>query len=126
MEISVKVDYSAMEAALIQVPIELKKTIHETLEKELESVQREARSNHRFQRQTGALEESVSTLIDPSGLSGEVYLDDAIADYGQYVVSGHGTWSPDPFLDEAMHRKESEIDAAIEQAVDLALTEAGL
>jgi hypothetical protein len=123
--VEVKVDASDCLKSIEDLPKRFKKKVTKALQKELTAVQMEARQTHRFQKRTGDLQRAIHTGIDPSELSGEVYIDDDWAPYGVFVVDGHGTWEPDPFLDDALDKKSNEIDDAINNAIDEAIIEAG-
>ena len=101
-------------------------------------VQTEARLKHNFTTRSGQLSRSISIDVASSGLHGEVYLDETMAEYGPAIHDGskphkiepktkkalsfesggslyarrsvqHPGTKPDPFLTEALENKQSEI-----------------
>lgn len=78
-----------------------------------------ARANHRYITRTGNLENSTyATYSEQNGL--EVFTDLVAADYSEYIISGFKTWSPDPFLDNAIEATSVEAEAEMEVAFDRA------
>lgn len=118
---NVSVDTSDFTRELSELPYRINKEAVNELKGIVAQVQQEARKTHRFRSRTGRLENSVQTLIDPSNISGEVYLESDIADYGLYVTEGHGSWSGDKFLDESLNKKEPEIVDRLTNAVERAI-----
>lgn len=41
--------------------------------------------------------------------------------YAQFVINGHGTWLPDPFLESALDREHDYITKQTQKAVDNAV-----
>jgi hypothetical protein len=119
--ISVKIDSEPFLTYLSQVPDKVKDSVKDALKDITKDIQDYARSHHRFKRQTGALQDSVQTYVGE--MTGEVFLDPSIADYGIYVHEGHGSWDPDRFLDEAIDSKENEIIEKLNQAVEYGLSQ---
>lgn len=79
-----------------------------------------AKTNHRFDSKTGKLISAIKvkgTLL--TGLT--LYLDLKIAEYGQPVVYGHGTWNKDNFIEETITKNQVKINKIIEEAVSLAI-----
>ncbi len=104
-------------------------TIHEKVVKVairdfLYSVQRDARSTHRYTRRSGNLERSVKVSTDKDG--GSVYIDDGQAPYGKYVHNGQRSWAADTFIYDAVEKNEDELDRKIDAAIDQALKEVRL
>ncbi len=75
-----------------------------------------ARNNHRYQNQTGHLTNSTVVRDISNGL--QLY---AKAKYGQYVHQGHGTWQPDPWLEDTIKNNEQEIIATYEEYIAIEL-----
>ena len=105
------------------LPEKLKHELEIEMKNQLVLLQEEARQQHRYESHTRGLERSVQWKIEDDGMKGTVYLDEDIADYGKYVIGGHGTWDPDPFLETALEKREPEIREGFEKAVEKAIKE---
>ena len=60
-----------------------------------------AQNNHRYENQTGTLTKSTVVRDVRNGL--QLY---AKVNYAQYVHEGHGTWLPDPWLEDTIKDNE--------------------
>ena len=60
-----------------------------------------ARRYHRYKHRTHKLKGSTVPVLPSNSLFVGVT---ATIDYAKYVINGHGTWAPDPFLEVAMAR----------------------
>jgi len=78
------------------VDAELKKS-ETKIAKKLQSY---ARRYHRYTHRTRTLMRSTVPIL---GVSGGVTIT-ATAPYATFVINGHGTWAPDPFLQVALTR----------------------
>jgi hypothetical protein len=123
--IAVQIDMTDLQKIFSKIPDAIVRSVAKEMKNQVTEVQREARKTHRFETHTGMLEKSVQTEILDNGLTGEIYLEDSIADYGVYVHEGHGSWKPDQFLDEALKKREPEIRDRMEHAIKEGLREAG-
>jgi hypothetical protein len=74
-----------------------------------------AKSNHRYQDQTGNLTRSTRATAIDDGL--RLF---ASANYAQYIARGHGTWRPDPWLEDAMTENKKLIEDVIAKHLDKA------
>lgn len=115
-------------------------------------IQEEAQDSHVYKTQSSFLERSVTAGTKESGMVGRVFLDTNIAPYGPFVhegtrphmifpknrkalrwVSGgrfifarsvhHPGWQGDPFLYNALDKKEPDIEAVFNRYVGLATEE---
>ena len=57
----------------------------------------DAKATHIFQNRTGTLEASIDAIVWGGG--SKIIAD---TDYAVYVITGHGTWEGDPFLQNAV------------------------
>ena len=119
--LSVTVDVEKFNVNISHLSEKMETALRKELKQQITEIQSTARKEHRYKTRTGQLEKSVSTKIEDNGLVGEVGLDDSIADYGKYVVQGHGTWEPDQFLEEALEKREPFIQDAFEKAIKEAI-----
>ena len=73
-----------------------------------------ARTDHLYTKQTGRLQDATKTSGD---LETEInlYVDENKANYGTYVINGHGTWDADPFIENSLKVNEAEINQIIEE-----------
>ena len=80
----------------------------------------DATAHHRFITRSGNLERSIQSSAAQVGddVVGEVFINESISNYGKYVHEGHGSWSPDKFIDQAFSRNQSSIDSEIEAAIN--------
>jgi hypothetical protein len=83
------------------------------------SIEEYARNNHRFESQTGVLQENTYSEWNESEQRIENYVP-AHVDYAEYVINGNKTWAEDSYIDEAIQANQGEIDDAISQAEDRA------
>jgi len=72
-----------------------------------------AKTNHRYQDQTGNL--TMSTMADLIGNSLKLY---NAASYAPYVAEGHGTWSGDDWLVRTMEDNQQLIKETIERHIN--------
>ena len=72
-----------------------------------------ARRYHRYKHRTHELKKSTTAVISPSF---DVALK-ATKFYAPFVINGHGTWAPDPFLDNAMARNEKFVKAQYQTVI---------
>jgi len=107
------------------IPEELRRELRKELKQQTVEVQKLARKEHRHTTRTGSLNSSIQRKEDERELTGEVFFDTGIANYGPYVHEGHGSWKPDQFLYQAIEKREPMIISALENAVKRGLKEAG-
>ena len=98
-----------------------KSAIANALEKQAKVIQEKARKYHRYIRRTGTLENA--TVAEATEMDIIGYINESQAPYGKYVHEGHGTWAPDPFLEEAFESYDLSI---LEKAIDDEILNAGL
>jgi hypothetical protein len=77
-----------------------------------------AREDHRYRRLTGDLRSA--TVLEGDLSKGPINLrvDLGVAEYGEDIIMGFGSWSPDPFIDEAIQNNLSWIDGQVKGAID--------
>ena len=74
---------------------------------------------HRYRRLTGNLRRSTivtGSLGDEDGF--KLWVDLNQAEYGKYIIRGHGSWDPDPFLDKTVDASREWIIQQVRDAVD--------
>lgn len=121
--INIDVDTREFNRVLSAIPPAVQNSVRQELSIEIAKVQEEARRTHRHRTRTGTLRESLQTKVEQSGYAAELYVESDMADYGIFVVQGHGTWAPDNFLEQALTKKESEIVQGLDNAVEHAIKE---
>jgi len=84
------------------------------LEAIADSIVEDARSHHRFESQTGALEASVNAEATEDTI--RAWLDVSVAPYAVYIHDGTRKWVSDPFLEKAFTAHMPEVNEAIERA----------
>jgi hypothetical protein len=119
--LSINIDTKGFENFMGALPEKLERELRIEMKNQLVGLQEEAMKDHRYETHTRKLEESVQWKISSDGKVGEVYLDDSIADYGKWVIRGHGTWAPDEFLEKALTKREEDIRKGFEEAVERAV-----
>ena len=63
--------------------------------KQLRVIQREARKTHDFKSRQGNLERSIEAkIVNEEPLTGEVFINEAVAPYGTFVHEGTGVYGP--------------------------------
>jgi HK97 gp10 family phage protein len=112
--------FSKVVDSLAGLPSEVKKQLESELLDIASSIESEAKSNHRFESQTGKLESAThADYVKNSGVY--AYLDTGTAPYASYVHDGQRSWRADPFLEKAFRRHIKDIDKAIARAWDRAM-----
>lgn len=79
-------------------------------------IQREARNNHRYRSRTGNLRGATVARSYKDYINAEIL--DGAARYGRYVHGGHGSWAPDPFVEDAIKNNLNVIDELIAKGID--------
>lgn len=117
MGLRVKIDSRKFEADMRRFPAAARKAIVQELGQGMSGIQIEAKQQHRFKTQTGVLEQSVLSEVDPIKLQGTVWLSERVARYGKYIHRGFKSWQADPFLYDAFRRKKNQIIKNIETII---------
>jgi hypothetical protein len=123
---TIQIDLPKFIAEMNQVPAVLVNSIKKELKHQLVEIQKLAMKKHRHKTRTGTLNSSLQRMVADNGLSGQVYFETGIADYGVYVHEGHHSWKPDQFLYEALAAREPTIISDMENAINQGLLSAGL
>lgn len=112
--------------ALKELPKELEDSLNDSLKDVFYNMAIVARNTHRYTVRTGKLRSATRSMV--KDLTGELFIEDLVADYGVYVHEGHhnGAWAPDQFVYKAFERGEPILMRAIDQAVDKAIKNVGL
>ena len=117
MGLRVKIDSRKFKADMRKFPAAARNAVVRELGQGMAGIQIDARQHHRFKTQTGALERSVLSEVDPIKLQGTVWLEDGVARYGKYIHRGFKSWQADPFLYDAFRRKKKQIIKNIETII---------
>ena len=118
------IDISEPVSALNKLSDLLGSRLESALKEQADTIEKQARTVHRYQKRTGKLQQATVAEATRSEITG--YLDEGIAHYGKYVHDGQRSWAPDPFLDNAFHGADFKIRVAAEKAFDSAIIGAGL
>jgi hypothetical protein len=121
----VAVDLPGFQNNLRLVPEALTDSIRKEIKHQLVEIHKLAMKKHRHTTRTGMLNNSLQRQMN-SDFEGSVYFDTGIANYGVYVHEGHGSWEPDQFLYAALDARAPLIEADLEKAINVGLTQAGL
>jgi hypothetical protein len=119
--VTAEIDTTDLDRVLKAIPPAVQTAVRQELTKQAILIQQEARRKHRYTSRSGRLNQAVKTSVDSSGMSSEVFIESDIADYGLYIVEGHGSWEPDQFLDEATQTREKEIEDSVTRAIESAV-----
>lgn len=88
-------------------------------------LKRSAQRHHRFKNRTHDLKNSVGTRHDKEHkkltLVAPVVSPFYNIPYAQYIIRGHGTWLPDPFLQDALDREDDYIKEQYQKAMNIAV-----
>lgn len=79
-----------------------------------------AKRNHDYKSRSGRLDSAIKvkgTL--ETGLY--LYVDLKVADYGEYIINGFGTWNADDFIREALVHNADKINKILNTAVNTAV-----
>jgi len=92
------------------------------MNKMMKTVKEEHRYNHRTRKLRNA------TYAKSEVKSGELLnitigVKESKAPYAKHIIDGHGTWQPDPFLENALDNTEEFIQRQLELAVEKAVNE---
>jgi len=116
------IEFSKIVDSLPGLPGEVKKELEAELLDIASSIEEEAKSQHRYNSKTGALESATKVeYVKNSGIY--AYLDTGTAPYASYVHDGQRSWRADPFLEKAFKRHIRDIDKAISRAWDKAMAQ---
>lgn len=138
MQTEVTVNLSKFLSDLNAIPMVMVKSIRTEIKRQLVEVQKVAMKVHRHKTRSGMMNNSIQRDVAGDGLSGQVYFETGIADYGVYVHEGHGApyksvtkgfpyvWQPDRSLNAALMSREPVIRADLENAINSGLAAAGL
>lgn len=77
---------------------------------------------HRYKHQTRNLRNSTKVkgeLLQRKGLS--LYIDLNQAEYGKWIVEGHGTWKADPFIEKTIADNREWIQQRLQKALNDAI-----
>lgn len=84
-------------------------------------LRRSARANHRYKNRTGRLTKSIGTVYNRKrrrvGMVAPVRSINYNIPYAQYVINGHGSWLPDPFLEGALDRESDYMQKQFQEAI---------
>ena len=100
----------------------IKKHIDKAMKQLAVQIANDAKLNHRYKSRSGKLRKSTTYWINQSEQKFAVYVSEQ-ANYGQYVINGHGTWKADPFIEEAFKKNEGLIKDTYNNAVKSAVQE---
>jgi hypothetical protein len=82
----------------------------------------DARNNHRFQNRTGQLQNSIEGTVSQDGLTLTMEAGRKLAqNYAEPTHEGHGTWAPDPFLENAFNRAKPKMGDRLTSAISKAI-----
>jgi hypothetical protein len=101
--LSCHIDAQKLFQAFEQIPIVAARELRIEMKEALRTVQTDARLHHAFNSASHNLERSVSYEVEPSGLSGKVYLDQQIAPYAAAVHDGARAHRIEPKNKKALH-----------------------
>lgn len=74
---------------------------------------------HRYKHQTRNLRNATKVKGELTMRKGLVlYVDLNQAEYGKYIIGGHGTWKPDTYIEKAITDNEQWIQNRIQKAID--------
>lgn len=118
-----------MVTTTINIPRDLSSKFNKLLDDELKKANEiisklfldYARTNHDFKSRSGKLVSAIKvkgTL--QTGLS--LYVDLKVADYGEHIINGFGTWNADNFIEETLVKNEDKINKIINTAVNSAVS----
>lgn len=77
-----------------------------------------AKKEHRYKNRSGKLTKSIDWYYNHTVNQLQIY---ASAKYAQYVIRGHGTWRPDPFIENAIKKHLKHIDDILQKAANKAI-----
>lgn len=126
MKITISVDSKALEAALKKAPGELSKRLEAAFVDIGELLTIEARAMHRWKHRKHNLEQDIGykKLLGVKhgisfGLKENFHMTKTRTgrSYGEYLHDGFKSWSPDPWIHNAVTKKEPEITKEINDAV---------
>ena len=124
MRLRITVDARRLNQAFTKAPRIVERELRVELKEQMQAIQRVARRKHRFKRRTGSLQRSI--LKEVKQLTGVVYLEEGIANYGYHVHQGQRGWAPDQFVFEAFRSRKTELKSGMNDAMTRAIRKAGL
>lgn len=78
-----------------------------------------ARNEHRYISRTGNLRRA--TKYKTAEDYARVFIDRAMAKYGEFVHDGQRRWPPDPFIDQAIEKYQDQIEAIFDRHIQEAV-----
>ena len=93
MEMTFKLDYSKFSEAFNKIPVVASRELRKSMQDSTQAIVTVAKTRHKFKSKRGMLERSIQKIIDPSGLSSKVFLNEGVASYGKYVHDGTGIYN---------------------------------
>ena len=75
-------------------------------------LERYGKQNHRYKNRSGNL--TSQTNVSNIGLD---LIAENLADYAEYIIKGHGSWAPDPFIESIITDNENLIIRIIEEEI---------
>jgi bacteriophage HK97-gp10 putative tail-component len=156
MKIKLSIDKSGLIEALNKFPNESRKEFRIGMKQAAQVVQEEAKEGHRFTSRSNKIEDSIKIEVNSTGTEAKIYLDENISKHGKFIhegtkahkieptkykalrwVSGNGRFGfskghmvkgiiAEPFLDNALKRKRSEISLILQNALSRILKNVGL
>jgi hypothetical protein len=88
MQLSMHVDSKKLEAALNKAGNTISPVLRLGMVKSTNMIRNYARKHHKFVSKSNRLEGSIRAIVHPSGLYGEILLDEGVAKYGKYQHDG--------------------------------------
>jgi len=92
---------------------QLEKAIKKAIDKLTPILTRYGKTHHRYTNRTGEL--TSNTSVRNMGLD---MIASNLAEYAEYIIQGHGTWSPDPFIENIFLDNEQLIVKTIEDEIN--------
>lgn len=81
----------------------------------------DAQTDHRYKHKTHKLKNATKVREKTylgGGFDVELYVDESKADYSKYIIRGHGSWTPDSFIENAYKKNKDWIEKQIQDALD--------
>ena len=101
----------------------MEKHVYAALKRVASEIAEEAKASHRYRNRTGNLTRSVRYWVKKAEQKMAVYASESQAPYAKYVIGGHRTWAPDPFIEAAFARNKDWIDDQFRKAINDATRE---
>lgn len=124
MPLEVRIFDEAVLEAIRTLPPFIMYDVNVALNRVLPVMAQTAKQEHRYKRRTGRLTSAITSEVRE--LTGELFIDNNVAQYGIFVHDGQRSWKPDPFIYNSADKNQALLDKELALAIDKTLSTRGM